>query len=161
MILIIDSLNSLTTEKSSNLSWLPRILPKGVKLICSCTDTSAFYTNLSERDWYELKIQPFSDDECIELISTYLGHYGKQIDEKQQQVVLKCPRTRNPLYLVTFLQEVRVFGVYEELNNRMDHYLDSKTVTELFEKVIAHLEEDFDPDGKKNKKNKKKIKKLN
>jgi hypothetical protein len=52
--------------------------------------------------------------------------------------------TRNPLYLITFLQEVRVFGSYETLNKRIDHYMEAKDETEMFLKVIDRLEEDFD-----------------
>ena len=38
---------------------------------------------------------------------------------------------------------MRAFGVYEQVNSRIAHYLASDSVTELFNKVIARLESDF------------------
>jgi len=42
---------------------------------------------------------------------------------------------------------MRAFGVYEQVNKRISHYLSSQTVTELFTKVVERLEEDFEPLG--------------
>jgi hypothetical protein len=53
-------------------------------------------------------------------------------------------QVRNPLYLVTFLEELRTFGSYELLESRMDFYLAATTVPELFVKVLTRFEDDFD-----------------
>ncbi len=63
----------------------------------------------------------------------------------QEKLIIGCRFTRSPLYLVTFLQEMRAFGVYEQVNARIAHYLEASTVTELFHKVIERLEQDFEP----------------
>lgn len=73
-----------------------------------------------------------------------MGEYGKQFDEKQMERVLSCEHVRNPLYAVTFLQEIRTFGVYEQVNARIDYYLSATSLSGLFTKVIERLEEDFD-----------------
>ncbi len=61
-----------------------------------------------------------------ELVRRFLGLVGKALDDKQIERVTASWRTRNPLYLTTFLQEVKVFGSYENLNARIDHYMQVK-----------------------------------
>ena len=48
----------------------------------------------------------------------------------------------NPLFLKTLVEELRMFGV-PELSKRIDYYLESKTVDDLFERVLDRVEGDF------------------
>jgi len=56
----------------------------------------------------------------------------------------EAPQTTNPLYLRTLLEELRVFGVFEALDARIDHYLKATTVDRLFALVLERLEADYE-----------------
>lgn len=91
-----------------------------------------------------MNVAPLKPAEARSLCIEYLGIFGKQLDNAQLSIILANQRVRNPLYLLTFLQEVRVFGSFETLTSRIDYYMESKTITDMFLRVIRHLEEDFD-----------------
>ena len=147
VLLVLDSISSIVGEENQTLAWLPRLLPPSVHLVCSAVTDTPTQKYICGQSWNMVPVTPLSDAECSELIHSFLGHYGKQIDKEQETMILACSRTRQPLYLVTFLQEVRVFGVYERVNERIGFYTEAKTVTELFTKVIERLEEDFNPNA--------------
>jgi len=46
------------------------------------------------------------------------------------------------------MEEIRVFGVFEQLDSRIDHYLTANTPPELFNLVFTRLQEDFAPKDK-------------
>jgi hypothetical protein len=51
-------------------------------------------------------------------------------------------RSINPLFLRTLAEELRVFGVHEKLRQRLDYYLESRTIDALFGRVLERVEGD-------------------
>jgi tetratricopeptide (TPR) repeat protein len=164
LLIVIDSLTSMA-EGDGALSWLPVSVPQSCRLVVSAVSDTPVERICKERGesdrapnrksglrsdargapgWRELVVNELSDEECAQLIHQYLGSYGKQLDAEQEGLVIASRHTRNPLYLVTFLQEVRVFGVYEKVSERIRHYMEAQTVTDLFTKVLEKLEQDFE-----------------
>ncbi len=144
MLLVLDGLNQLVDDGEAHLlGWLPRTFPRNMRVVVSTISGSKTHQALRERDFRQCEIKPLNDDQRLDLIVKSLGQYGKKLDADQEKRIVKTEQTRNPLYLCTFLSEVRVFGSYENLNSRIDHYMKSKTIAEMFNKVIERLELDF------------------
>ena len=149
-ILILDGLNQLDDrDNSPDLGWLPQYTPPNVRLILStlpgrCLDA------LEKRDWMEraepLKVEPLKVGERKKFILKYLKRYSKELSDKHVDKIVEAQQTANPLYLRTLLEELRVFGVHEEIEDRINHYLKAKTVENLFEKVLERYEEDYERD---------------
>jgi hypothetical protein len=106
-------------------------------------------------EWQELKVKPFTKVEQKSFISEYLGRYRKALMAKQMKTLQGHPLSGNPLFLLTVLEELRVFGVHEELEQRMITLLslppskgqsEVPTVDDVFEHVLARIEQDL---GKK------------
>ena len=150
ILLVLDGLDQLMEDEDAHhLLWLPKEWPKTVKIVLSTVHGSLTHKTLVERNSIAkntmfLSVEDVSDEHCLQLIRTFLGSYGKNLDHEQEARIMACERTRNPLYLITFLQEVRVFGSFESLNQRIDHYMSANSVAEMFLKVIGRLEDDFD-----------------
>jgi tetratricopeptide (TPR) repeat protein len=144
LLILIDGLDQLDGQYDAHdLDWLPKTLPANVRLICSSTPGHLTCSTLQARGGRVMPVAALSDAECMLLIHDFLKFYGKEIDAKQQDTILRCARTRSPLYLTTFLHEVRVFGDYESLNSRIGFYLDAEDVPGMFRKVISRLEQDY------------------
>lgn len=56
-------------------------------------------------------------------------------------------QSANPLYLTTLLNELRLFGNHEELDQRIGWYLDATDPLELYEKVLQRWELDCEERG--------------
>jgi hypothetical protein len=152
-LIALDGLDKLSDRK--HLLWFPSHLPPGVKLVVSCLDGEVLEAAKMRLSWTELKVEPFTKKEQERFIEKYLGLYRKSLTPAQTKLLLCHPLSGNPLFLLTVLEELRVFGVHEKLEARLQVLLspptgkissEEPTVDDVFEHVIARIEEDL---GKK------------
>ncbi len=155
-VLIIDALNQLDeTDNAQSLYWLPWELPPHVKIITSC---------ISDADREEPVLQAFAlrphrlldlpsltDVERRDIIRAVPSLSAKTLDDNQVNLLLANPATRNPLYLLVALEELRGFGSYEQLNHKIGSFpQEGDTLTTLYRQVIERLVEEFDCEVVKN-----------
>lgn len=71
----------------------------------------------------EMKIPPLTVDERKHLIKSILMRYHKKLDDRpmnnQMRVLIKKSECSSPLYITVACEELRVFGVYERLSDRI------------------------------------------
>ncbi|MEI7820431.1 MAG: tetratricopeptide repeat protein [Verrucomicrobiota bacterium] len=139
-LLVFDGLDKVSSLR--DLRWWPQFLPPKVKLIVSCLDGEVLPAARKRMQWTELKVRPLGKRDQAKLIKDYLAKYRKEITPAQTKRVQSHPLSGNPLFLRTLLEELRVFGVYEKLEQKLTHYLQSQTVDDLFERVLERIEQD-------------------
>ena len=139
-LLVFDGLDKVSSLR--DLRWWPQFLPPKVKLIASCLDGEVLPDARKRMQWTELKVRPLGKRDQTKLIKDYLAKYRKEITPAQTKRVQSHPLSGNPLFLRTLLEELRVFGVYEKLEQKLTHYLQSQTVDDLFERVLERIEQD-------------------
>jgi hypothetical protein len=142
-LLILDGLDKLSSLR--DLRWWPAILPPRVKLVASCLKGEVLESMHKRMDWMNLEVHPLSRTEQQTFITDFLGRYRKSLTPAQVERVLTHALSGNPLFMLTLLEELRVFGVHEELEHRLSFYLTSETVDDLFERVLERVEGDTSP----------------
>lgn len=148
IILVIDGLDKLKDkEQALNLLWLPEKIPENIRLILS-TNSGPSYEEICRRQWLIFSIKPFSSCECKHFISTYLKPYRKSLEADQINKIIKSRQAKNPLFLKIILDELRIFGIYEELSKKITNYISSDSLNSLCDKVLKRLEEDFEKERK-------------
>ena len=147
VIIIIDALNQLEDiDGAPDLVWLPPSIPKNIRLILS-TLPGRPLDDLKKRGWPSLQIQPLDKDERKKLIREYLMElYSRKLSEPRIEKIASAEQTHNPLFLRALLEELRVFGIHEKLEEKIDHYLEAKDVPKLYEKILKRYEEDYERD---------------
>ena len=65
------------------------------------------------------------------------------MSSQRRQRIAAAPQSANGLYLTTLLNELRLFGSHEELDQRIGWYLEAAGPFALYGKVIARWEEDY------------------
>lgn len=167
-ILVLDGLgntiiNSLKKNIKQNcLKWVPRTCPDGIRILVTCTagklseqllsdywlDDGQGYLRRTAPDWLILNIDPLDENERIAFITSHLNKFSKSLPEELVNRILAHPLSGRPVWLITLLEEIRVFGIHEKLVNRMDILLSNPTskpgfeapkVDDLFEHVLARL----------------------
>jgi hypothetical protein len=100
-------------------------------------------------------VKPFTRTEQTRFIKQYLGRYRKSLPAGPVRLLQAHPLSGNPLFLLTVLEELRVFGVHEKLQARLQALLspppgkapgEQPTVDDVFEHVLERIEADV---GKK------------
>jgi tetratricopeptide (TPR) repeat protein len=143
---VIDGVNQLEDRDGAlELAWLPAEIPDQVRFVLSTASDSQL-GNLRSRGWNAVNVEPLQPSERRKLLSTYLRQYGKSLREELTEIVVKREQTSNPLYLRSLLDQLRFLGKREELAAVTDRYLEADTVPELYQRILARCEADYDRD---------------
>ena len=150
VLIVLDGLDKLSDRR--HLRWFPMALPPRVSFVASCLVGAVLDAAHTRLDWQDLVIEPLSATEQSRFIVDFLGRYRKQLTPPQTRSLQSHPLSGNPLFLLTVLEELRVFGVHEELEQRLATLLspppskqhgEEPTVDDAFEHVLARIEQDL------------------
>lgn len=140
-VLILDGINRMPDGMDMPY-WLPKTLPEGCKLILSFArePASALIENrLRSEDAAICGMLAFADwNDRKQLIDQYLETYLKNLDDDHIRLICAAKGSGNPLYLKILLNELRVFGAYQQLEGEIMRFGD--TPSEAFTRVLERLE---------------------
>ncbi|MCC7437164.1 MAG: tetratricopeptide repeat protein [Armatimonadetes bacterium] len=141
LILVFDALNQLT-DSSSALRWMPRRFPPNIRVFLSTVEGETLDA-VRRNSWPELHLNLLSQAERDQLIQHYLGQFRKALSQEQRDRITSDAKSANPLFLRTVLEELRVFGSFEGLDDRIEYYVTARDVGDLFQRLLARMEEDY------------------
>ena len=144
LVLLFDGINQLEDrDNAHDLGWLPEHFPPNVRVVIS-TLPGRCLEALNQRNWQNLTITPLDTTERKQLAFEYLAVYRKTLRTDRIQRIINASQTANPLYLRSLLEELRIFGVHEQLDERISHYLSAESVVKLFRLILERYEQDYD-----------------
>jgi tetratricopeptide (TPR) repeat protein len=146
VVIILDALDQLEDKSGAlDLDWLPTEIPQNIRLILS-TGLGRPLETLKSRGWLEnsLTVTLLTLEERQRFIRSYLGQFRKELSPKLAERLATTPAAAHPLYLKAILDEMRVFGFHEHLEEHLSHYLGAATVVGLYERILERWEQDFD-----------------
>jgi hypothetical protein len=138
--LVVDGLNQLEpTNNAREMRWLPEDLPPRVCVIASTLPGDVFDA-LSRRSVppAKLEVSLLTDAEVRELIAKYLKQNLRKLTPTQIDALVEKRSTRNPLYLLVALEELRVIGRFDVLKPQIEGLPDD--IFELFKNLLVRLE---------------------
>jgi tetratricopeptide (TPR) repeat protein len=143
IVLVLDALNQLAdSDRAPDLPWLPLETPADLRLFVS-TLPGRPLEEIRRRNWPEFEVTLLETEERRKLIAEYLKLQAKRLEARRIDRIINAPPSANPLYLKVLLDELRVFGIHEQLDERIDYYLGAQDPFELYGKVIARWQEDY------------------
>ncbi len=140
MVLILDGLNQLQGT-ALELHWIPEVINPSIRLIISSTIEGTLM-KLRARGWSELGMQALSEPEREAVVVRYLAEYRKSLNTEQITTIASDHKCGHPLFLKTVLEEIRMVGRHEELDQHIDYYLKTTGTEDLFQRVLERMEED-------------------
>jgi nephrocystin-3 len=144
IILILDGLNQVQgSEPDFRLNFLPRHFPPNVVVLASSLPSPALDT-LLERGWVEHDLPRASEAEVDAMVGEYLKIHARTLEPVLRHELVTATGAKNPLFLRTVLEELRQFGSFERLPQRVRHYLEADNPKDLFLRVLTRWQEDFD-----------------
>lgn len=147
IVIVIDALDRLEDrQRAPDLGWLPQNIPDGIRMVLSTSPGRSLDAIQKIRKWPYENLEPLSRSELKSMIQDYLAVYRKALSGERIDRILGVPQSKNALYLTTLLNELRVYGDHFGLDQQITHYTQSKSVADLFEKMLHRLEHDFDTD---------------
>jgi tetratricopeptide (TPR) repeat protein len=146
-ILVLDALNQLEDKDHARLlGWLPEHpLTGGLRLVVSTLPGDAMEA-VQQRGWETLRVDPLTTDERRQLIEHYLARFGKKLDAPRLDRLAAAPAAANPLFLKILLDELRVTGTHDRLDERLNDYLSAPVIPALLKKVLVRYQRDYERD---------------
>jgi tetratricopeptide (TPR) repeat protein len=144
LVVLIDGLDRISSRRSGDVAGrLLDVIPARVRLVAGARrgETADI---LKRRGAREIFLTPLGEDERVRLVSAFLVEYGRKLSSTQTAALLAHEGTGNPLYLRTALEELRLFGSFKGLSDRIASL--ARDVPGLFAQVLARLEEDHGRD---------------
>jgi tetratricopeptide (TPR) repeat protein len=153
VVLVLDGLDQLEHhDPYRDLRWIPDTLPVNVRLVAS-TLPGREGAALHSRAWPAMAIAPLTRDERRAVIVAALAASGKSFGESTTSRLADAPPSANPLFLRSVIEELRVFGSHERLEERLAFYFAPResdgtppTPEDLFGRILARHEEDYERD---------------
>jgi tetratricopeptide (TPR) repeat protein len=146
LVLVLDGLDQLEDRDGApHLVWLPSVLPGNVRIIVS-TLPGRSMDEIQKRNWPTLKVESLTERERMKLLWRFLRQSGKRLSKERRRRIATAPQAANPLYLRVLLNELRLFGENERLEERIGYYLQANLPHELYGKVIGHWEKVYGSD---------------
>lgn len=154
MLIVLDALNQLhnNDEKAWRLDWLPGVFPQNIQVIVSTLEGKVF-GNLKQRShWQIINVPLFTPEEIIPAAKAFLKIYSKNFETDILRVLAEEPLCLNALYLRTVLDEMRQVNMRtkagetfkDKLKQKLQVYLQNKTLPELFNQIITRWQTDYD-----------------
>lgn len=144
VLIVLDALNQLEEKSAHDLSWLPIQPIPGVRWVIStlpgrCEDALKARGYITPR--YIVQVPPLEESERASIVLSYLGIFAKQLDTRLVRRIAEAPQTQNALFLKVALDELRVRGRHEALEELIDRVLACSGPVELFVLILKNLEE--------------------
>lgn len=138
LCLVIDAINQLEDQE---MAWLPEQLPPGVSVVLSALECEALQSLRKRKEPpLELHVESLSEAEARGIIHHYLSQHLRKLTEGQITAFLSKSSTRNPLYLLAALEELRLTGRFETLETQIEGLPDD--IPALFESSLIRLEKE-------------------
>lgn len=146
LVIVLDALNQLEDRDGAlDLVWLPPVIPDNVRLVVSTLPGRPLQA-LVPRGWPTLTVEPLDARERAQLIEEYLAQYTKTLSGARVERLASAAQSSSPLYLRAVLEELRLFGVHERLDERIAFYLSAASTRELYGRILERWEEDYEQD---------------
>lgn len=143
VLIVLDAINQLADEEDAKLlNWLPAPT-KNVKFLFSTLNTDRTMDVFSQRQYPIFTLLPLDLPRRRKLTIGYLNSYGKKMTKGQVERIVCDTQCENTLVLRTLLDELVSFGVYEQLDQRIEYYLHADSVEDFYQSVIQRFENDY------------------
>ena len=144
VLLVIDALNQLDPwDNAQRMTWFPDPLPPRVRVVCSTLPGPARDALVARVPRVRIAaLPPLGRAETAELVDDYQAEVGRDFPSPEvRAALLDKVSAGNPLHIRVALEELRLFGLYDDLGKRIAQ-LPADTAG-LFQQVLARIEGDF------------------
>ena len=108
------------------MNWIPRKLASQVRIICSLIDDTPQHKNMMKRESkpIEVHVKPLTLATRKDIVAEVLGKFNKKLDIDQMFDLLTKTSSENPLWLSIACEELRVFGEFREISDKINNLAD-------------------------------------
>ncbi|MFP3041410.1 tetratricopeptide repeat protein [Treponema primitia] len=143
LILVLDGMDKLDNiDNAKLLNWLPAF-PPDVRIIFSTQSDDKTLEVFKRRNYPYIAVEALPVEERKTFVTDYLASYAKKLRPDQIERIVMDKESENTFALRTLLDELRVFGVHEEIDTRITNYLAAPDLESFYGKVVDRVEKTY------------------
>ena len=143
LLIVIDAINQISdADQAKTLNWLP-LLPKNIKILFSTLEDDPTMDVFRARNYPVLMLQPLGRKPRRRLVSDYLHTFGKRLTDAQIERIVADPQNENTRVLKSLLDELINFGIFEQMDQRIDYYLSRDSIEDFYDAMLQSYEDDY------------------
>ncbi|XP_033102231.1 telomerase protein component 1-like isoform X2 [Anneissia japonica] len=140
LLIIIDAVNQLRATED-NLKWIPTDLCFGsMRFIMSTTREGGVLDKINGMlpSAAKLHLAELDESAKIDVVQNYFARYNKKLDPEQLALIVQSEGAKNVLWLSLVCEELRIFGVFEEVTQRIKQIHPSLEglISEIIQRMI-------------------------
>ncbi|XP_038078830.1 telomerase protein component 1-like [Patiria miniata] len=136
-LIVVDAVNQ-TSQENNRYCWLPAALAGNLRCVMSTTREAHTAEELGKHcSPAELTLEALDDKAREEIVTNYFKRYNKTLDPEQLVLLTHSEGARNALWLSLSCEELRVYGVFEKLTDRIREL--PASLEGLIEIILARL----------------------
>jgi len=144
VLIVIDGTDQLITDFHNNrLQWIPSDLPQHVKLLVS-TSSEVQLELLQKQHFEVVRLNTIGAEAIKDIAVNYFSFYSKKLPAGLLEKISHFPLAGTPVVLFTLLNELRIFGMHEELESHVNYYTSTQNTDQFFSNFLQQLEHDFE-----------------
>ncbi|PVD30085.1 hypothetical protein C0Q70_09346 [Pomacea canaliculata] len=149
LVLFLDGLYLMEdVHKPCNLEWLPHPLPPNVVVVVSAVESDQCHQAVERLKGDVVSVGPLDMFDKAEIIRKTLATHRKALNEapfnNQLKVLTMKKEAHNPLFLKLACEELRVFGLFDDMASRLKSM--PHTTPQLLQEVLVRMEGDHGVD---------------
>ncbi len=143
LLIVIDAINQVeNVDDAKELEWLP--YPKNkVKFIFTTLEADRTMAVLRERECEVFTLQALDHERRTQLVVSYLGLFCKKLTAQQVNRIVSDTQCENTLVLRTLMEELINFGIFEQLDEKIDYYLHADSTESFYQSFLQSFESEF------------------
>jgi hypothetical protein len=145
VVLIIDNIHALLPGSTGEplFPWLPEPLPATVRLVATC-EAGRAVRRLTRAGWQRFDLHPMTAKAARVVVKRYFEHYCKRLEQTYIEALAIASEGQLPLYLILLLNEIRVFGLFEQMDEFIRSLVSVPDLKSLYHRLLDRLERDND-----------------
>ena len=143
LVIVIDAINQVEdTDDAKELEWLPYLGEK-VKILFTTLEADRTMAVLRERECEVFTLQPLDNERRTNLVVSYLSQFSKKLTNQQVYRIVSDTQCENTLVLRTVMEELINFGIFEQLDEKIEFYLHAESIESFYQSFLQSFESEF------------------
>ncbi|KAH9524948.1 hypothetical protein Btru_028330 [Bulinus truncatus] len=145
LVIFMDGIDLMdAANQPYSLEWLPLPIPDNVVFVVSAVEGEKTHKSLKRLVLDELSIGGLDMWDKAEVVRQTLAKHRKSLDESgfgnQMKLLMLKKDAHNPLYLKLACEELRIFGVFEKISDKLKSL--PQTTAQMLQEILCRLEQD-------------------
>ncbi|CAG5115663.1 unnamed protein product, partial [Candidula unifasciata] len=149
LMIFLDGIDQMdSANEPFSLEWIPNPVPDNVVFVITVVEGERAHTSIKRLTGVQIPVGALDMWDKADIVRQTLAKHRKSLVEtgfgNQLKLLMMKKDAHNPLFLKLACEELRVFGVFEKISDKLKSL--PHTTAQMLQEILKRLEEDHGQD---------------